>query len=171
MVRIVYVGGGGGDRTRVRRCFLRDAYVRISPFQVSRRRAPVSGIPLTPAPFFSPRTLGRTPGASLLYRRSLPTTQARSERTRLLKQPLPAVRWQLNFPVCFTSQRDLGTQSLPLPSPSNPIRPHLAIGRSALYCYSKTYDAGCQRKSLGALVAWLPPEVGLCILLIDKRAP
>lgn len=69
------------------------------------------------------------------------------EDVAAIKQPLPILRWQLSFSACLTSQRNLDTPFLPLPSPSNPIRPQFAIGRFLGYYYAKLTLDLCQHSA------------------------
>ena len=108
------IGGGGGNRTRVRKMIPRESYRRVRPF---RSRAP----PLRPAGSLtrqldwissSAHERGLWTSLRLSDARIRPPQAGSGRPSLLIKQREPSARWQMNVPVFLTRPRVPGLHSL-----------------------------------------------------------
>ena len=141
-VRILCSGGGGGNRTRVRRSLNVSRYVRSLSFfsRVLRLRQTGYGGRQPAKSRFLPTGEERKPAC--FCRRPSPPQQAKAGRTWLQSmQPGPTVCWHLNFPTCLTSQWGPRHAACVSASPSKPSAPTCASRRKGFAPWrSRTSD-------------------------------
>jgi hypothetical protein len=124
-LRPIKTSGGGGNRTRVRRSLAEGFYMRSRCLKVRSALPPSAGAwgQASPAWISRPTPLGGEWLASPLHDAlSHPAGESRKDVAGV-KQPVPVLRWQLWFPICFTSQWDLGMPPSPQSPPSKPVAP------------------------------------------------
>jgi hypothetical protein len=117
-------GGGGGNRTPVRRYFGKGAYVRSPPFcSRTRRLQRTRSVECQPLRSRPDRRGPRPRPARFVVALNSPYGRGAVRTSLPSRQREATAQWQLFVPACFTSQRDLGTQPEPRLPPSKPIAP------------------------------------------------
>jgi hypothetical protein len=117
--------GGGGNRTRVRRSLAEGFYMRSRCLKVRSALPPSAGAWGQASPAWNSRPIppGEEWFASPLNDALSHPAGENGKDVAGLKQPVPVLRWQLWFPICFTSQWDLGMPPSPQSPPSKPVAP------------------------------------------------
>lgn len=88
------------------------SYMLIQCIKDSQHLMPTGRLKMLLPCFYLARLLqgGRGRPACFYYTLSCDTDNPRKSAVALIRQRVPILRWQLNFPVCFMSQRDLSMQ-------------------------------------------------------------
>ena len=118
-------GGGGGNRTRVRRSLAEGFYMCSRCLRIRPALPPSAGAwgRASPAWISRPIPPGGEWFASPLNDALSHPAGENGKDVAEIKQPVPVLRWQLWFPICFTSQWDLDMPPSPQSPPSKPVAP------------------------------------------------
>ena len=125
-------GGGGGNRTRVRKPFPRESYRRVRPFESRARPLRPAGSSARQPDWISSSAPERELWTSLrLSDARIQPPQAGSGRPslpNLARQREPSARWQLNFPAFLTRSRVPGLHFL-VHDPRRDLSPPSTVSR------------------------------------------